>query len=88
MADEIAKIFIEDCEKTIEKQIISRRGQLIFFKKHKITAFILGNMIGKLKKEITLLKSQKVTCRYAAVSLKICSERNNQTPRGKEVNYC
>jgi len=76
MNDEIAKIFVEDCEKAIEEQIKSRGGQLIFFKKHKIVAFLLGCICEKLEREIALLRMQKIACRCAAISLKICSEQN------------
>ena len=73
MEDKITKMFIEDCEKAIKAQIINMKIQLAFFKKHKIVSFLLGNMIGKLKKEITLLKRQKVACKYATISLKMNS---------------
>ena len=77
MKDGLAAVFVENCEDEIKMQILRKKGQLIFFKKYKIVAFLLGCICEKLEREIALLRMQKIVCRCVAVRLKICSERSS-----------
>ena len=81
MKDGLAAVFIENCEDEIKMQILRKKGQLTFFEKHNIISLLLGDMVEKLKKEVALLKSQKVACRCAAISLKIYSEQHQEERR-------